>query len=685
MAVGKLGVALVVALASNVSLFSMLMYPREPSVTPTTATPTTTSGISNLGGELYETTLPDNLKSTLNRDQLGGKDEILQRRYGFRSKVEDRSTGGKRNVDDPSPVNKELESAEARSGQSLRPASDRRQPEGHERHEKQTFGDGSEPRIKKRNMKTRSENERLNNDTSSERDTDRHSSHNKAKAADPRPQQFFFRPERGHADPRTGPGDLGVTGESQVDVDPQPSRRDRSPKSQREDLDPVSQKGGLHHPGSDSEKERENRNVRAGSNRNFKPRYLRLPKAQDPRSELINFAPSRGDVKPSLGRGRYVPGRGLRRGPGSDHQLSEIIASLTDSELRQLDSATSKILVPALRRLETVVLRELERLHEVNRHQESRLQRLEQGQLQWSEVQEAIQVIREEQRRLQQGPTTLMVTEEPASHTTSLLSAAPSGTQHSNDSSASNKLLVDVEKDDRLEQLDDDGSGSGEATMKIWKTTVAMTTTTTTTTTTTSAPSRRNTTMSSDQMIINHIYELYNSLSSMEHKVLELDTRLTTVSSDVFRQRGSFQQVEDKVAENSRHHRSLQMRSTMNGFKLSDLEQFKGKAEVVLGSAEGRVEQLDSLLEVLTDRLMTQGDEVEIMRDVHSRLQQVASELRSADSFKAHDVQELRRLYQQVETRLNNLYHTLEESVGNIRWDVKTYLDHLCTYNNLDC
>lgn len=73
------------------------------------------------------------------------------------------------------------------------------------------------------------------------------------------------------------------------------------------------------------------------------------------------------------------------------------------------------------------------------------------------------------------------------------------------------------------------------------------------------------------------------------------------------------------------------------------------------------------------------------MRAIFGRLEQMASELRAADTYKAHDIQELKQSVMQLESRLSHLYHSLDRSVGNLRWDVKTYLDHLCSSNSLQC
>ena len=110
-----------------------------------------------------------------------------------------------------------------------------------------------------------------------------------------------------------------------------------------------------------------------------------------------------------------------------------------------------------------------------------------------------------------------------------------------------------------------------------------------------------------------------------------------------------------------------------------------GQAEMLLRTAEGAIEQFDSKLEIFKDRVTEQQDEMQSMRSVFSRLEQASNELRTADAYKAHDIQELKRSAQQVEMRLTNLYHSLDQYVGNIRWDVKTYLDHLCANNDLQC
>ena len=66
--------------------------------------------------------------------------------------------------------------------------------------------------------------------------------------------------------------------------------------------------------------------------------------------------------------------------------------------------------------------------------------------------------------------------------------------------------------------------------------------------------------------------------------MMELGTSLSVVSSELYRQRSTFVRLEDKVQEIRRTQRTLAMRSTMHGFKLSDLEQFRGKRSGTLNT-----------------------------------------------------------------------------------------------------
>ena len=106
---------------------------------------------------------------------------------------------------------------------------------------------------------------------------------------------------------------------------------------------------------------------------------------------------------------------------------------------------------------------------------------------------------------------------------------------------------------------------------------------------------------------------------------------------------------------------------------------------MLLRTAEAAMEKFDSKLEIFRDRVTEQQDETQAMRGVFGRLEQASNELRTADTYKAHDIQELKRGAQQVEMRLSSLYRSLDQYVGNVRWDVKTYLDHLCANNDLQC
>lgn len=66
----------------------------------------------------------------------------------------------------------------------------------------------------------------------------------------------------------------------------------------------------------------------------------------------------------------------------------------SDTDLRPGCLCFRQILIPALVGLESLVLRELERLHDTTVHQELRLERLEKRQLQEEEVMAAANVIR---------------------------------------------------------------------------------------------------------------------------------------------------------------------------------------------------------------------------------------------------------------------------------------------------
>ncbi|KAL8616272.1 hypothetical protein ACOMHN_056215 [Nucella lapillus] len=380
------------------------------------------------------------------------------------------------------------------------------------------------------------------------------------------------------------------------------------------------------------------------------------------------------------------------------HHLEDVIASLMDSELESMGASTVKILVPALIGLESMVLRELEKLHDASVHQELRLERLEKSQLHQQEIMAAANVLREEEYLLQRQKQQEALREQeqrtvnPQDITTTSTPSLPEAVT----------TVMDFNEVDNFTSSDledgGDGSGSGDESMPMGATAVSSLPPT----------SAVNNTDSSESAIINHIYEIYSSLSSLEHKVVELDSSLSVVStelyrqqrvtvvveldsslsvvsSELYRQRATVVAVEDKVEELRRNQRSLAMKSTIHGFKLTDLEQFRGQAELLMRTAKGAIEQFDAKLDIFKDRVTEQQDEVQLMRNVFSRLEQSNNELRAADTYKAHDIQELKRGAQQVQTRLNNLYYSLDRYVGNIRWDIKTYLDHVCSSNNLNC
>lgn len=371
------------------------------------------------------------------------------------------------------------------------------------------------------------------------------------------------------------------------------------------------------------------------------------------------------------------------------HHLADVIASLTEAELSQLPSSTAKILIPALIALESVVLKELERLHDLAVNQDLRLEILEQRQLQEKEILEAANTIREEQylKQRQEQKDALQKQEGLKTRGSSNTGSQPAGVDVINGGERSVGDVLNLDTVSLNTSLllagGEDGSGSGDESLSAAVHSALMTTFDTTTAS--PATTTANLTRNSDSAIINHIYEIYSSITSMEHKVMELGTSLTHVSSEVYRQRASFVRLEDKVEEIRRDQRNLVMRSTMHGFKITDMEQFKGQAELVLRTAESSLKQFQTKLEAFKDRVTQQQDDMDSIRNTFARLDQSSVELRSADAYKAHDIQELKRGTQQLEGRLSGLYHSLDQYIGNVRWDVKTYLDHLCSNNNLNC
>ncbi|XP_025076322.1 uncharacterized protein LOC112553366 isoform X2 [Pomacea canaliculata] len=333
--------------------------------------------------------------------------------------------------------------------------------------------------------------------------------------------------------------------------------------------------------------------------------------------------------------------------------LNDVIASLTSAELQSLEPGVAKTLVPALVGLESMVLRELERLHAVSLNQELRIEQLETRQLDQQDLLDSLSLARKEPVENQK--------QEPLEHD---VTAGLSG-----------NMSVQKVASERGSELysavqEETWSGSGEG---VTLSPPAMTTLATATTT------------NGDNAIINHIYEIYSSLTSLEHKVTELGSSLTAAVGETYRQRSSLVRIEDIVGELGRTQRNLVMRTTMHTFKLSDMEQFKGQTEILLQTTSGTLSRFQGRLESFKDKVTEQQDEMQNMRAIFGRLEQMASELRAADTYKAHDIQELKQSVMQLESRLSHLYHSLDRSVGNLRWDVKTYLDHLCSSNSLQC
>ncbi|BFZ12872.1 hypothetical protein BsWGS_15911 [Bradybaena similaris] len=324
-------------------------------------------------------------------------------------------------------------------------------------------------------------------------------------------------------------------------------------------------------------------------------------------------------------------------GPTS-HRLHEIFSTFSDSELAKFDGAVYDLLVPALVHFETMTIRELESLHSIVISMDLRLEGLENSML---------NIARWRGMEPQADPVDNTSELDSPSH---ILDKKEGFLPATNDTQ-----IFEV-------HLDIDGSGEVDGE---------------------SAPTTRpphTTTMPNVAF-----YDLYRILSTLEQKVMALENYNVMSDSELTRVRSEVVKMDDKVTELDRRQRNLQIRTSMHTQKITELEVYMSKSEMGIHTALDSYGRVNSRLEAFKDKLTEFKNDLQAVTGQFGRHDQIATELRAADSYKAHDIQEIRKSVFSIEGRLNGLYRVLDLNLDTVRSDLRAMLDRLCANNKLAC
>ncbi|CAL1547644.1 unnamed protein product [Lymnaea stagnalis] len=353
--------------------------------------------------------------------------------------------------------------------------------------------------------------------------------------------------------------------------------------------------------------------------------------SDDQRNSFANISRSkRGAGSEPVNGG--VPEQGQNR-------INEIFSTFTQVEMAEFPAPVSRVLIPALVQFEGMLIKELERLHAVAVAHDLRLEVLEKAMLTAAEGHAEIQADAVDNKsQLVSGEQVLggEQTFVPAGNSSNLI-----------------ELVVPLE-----------GSGEGET-----------------------SPAGTSTSRSPGvtPWRVPEYYELFRHLSTLEQKVLTLENYNIMSDSELTRVRSEVIKMDDKVTELDRRNRNLQIRMSMHAVKISEMEMFKNKAEMTLQTSQEAYGRVNNRLDAFKERLAGLKTDLRGITSQFTRHDQISSELRAADAYKAHDIQEMRKNIFGIEGRLNNLYSTFDKNVQLVRSDVRGIMERLCSKNKLSC
>ncbi|CAG5121824.1 unnamed protein product [Candidula unifasciata] len=325
-------------------------------------------------------------------------------------------------------------------------------------------------------------------------------------------------------------------------------------------------------------------------------------------------------------------------GKASVHGVHEIFSTFSDSELAKFDPSVYDLLIPALVHFETMAIRELESLRSIVISMDLRLETLENSMLNFA---------RGYGMEPQADPTDNKSEPDISSH---ILNKKEGFLPATNDS--------------QIFEVHLDTEGSGDVDREQVPTTRPPQTTT---------------------MHNVAFYDMYRILSTLEQKVMALENYNVMSDSELTRVRSEVVKMDDKVTELDRRQRNLQIRTSMHTQKITELEVYMSKSELGIHTALDAYGRVNSKLDAFKDKLTELKNDLQAVTGQFGRHDQITNELRAADSYKAHDIQEMRKSVFSIEGRLNGLYRVLDLNLDTVRSDLRAMLDRLCANNKLAC
>uniref|UniRef100_A0A0B7A420 Uncharacterized protein n=1 Tax=Arion vulgaris TaxID=1028688 RepID=A0A0B7A420_9EUPU len=320
------------------------------------------------------------------------------------------------------------------------------------------------------------------------------------------------------------------------------------------------------------------------------------------------------------------------------HRVHEIFSTFTDGELGKFDTAVYDILIPALIHFETMIIREFESIHTSIISHDLRLEKLENS---------VLIIIKGNNR-------------EPQSDTTDNKSVPDSPSRISDKKDG----IMSTENNSHVIELSFELDGSGDAE---WSSTPTPTT-------------HRTETIQNAAFV-----DMYHIFGTLEQKVMSLENYNVMSDSELTRVRSEVVKMDDKVTELDRQQRNLQIRTAMHTQKITELEVYMSKSELSIHTVLDSYGRINSRLDTFRDKLTEFKNDLQAVSIQFGRHDQISNELRAADSYKAHDIQEMRKSVFGIEGRLSGLYRVLDNNLDTVRSDLRAMLDRVCRNNKLAC
>ncbi|RUS69202.1 hypothetical protein EGW08_023038 [Elysia chlorotica] len=340
-------------------------------------------------------------------------------------------------------------------------------------------------------------------------------------------------------------------------------------------------------------------------------------------------------------------------------------SKLAENRSLQLEDQMSDIIIPGLISFEERMIKHVEELHFTMLSHDLRLERMERALINLAKGPSKSSP--ERRARPRRGDQLLAPV---SSHE---LRKLANGSRDITIFFNSSQALQGNASVDSLEELEDESNGDSD----INSTTAAPTTTTTSTTSTTT------TTTTTTEPIA--FYDLQRDMQEMKHKVLALENYNTMSDSELTRVRSEVTRMDDKVIEMGRIQKNANSVTGQHTYKINELEMVINRNNMALSTTIEAYSRLNTRVGEFRDRLTDFEREMHGVTTHFSKHEQISNELRSADSYKAHDIMEIRKAMVNIETRINEMYNVMDQRIESVHTNVRDWYDRLCFNNKLAC